>query len=127
MVRDHCHNRKIFRGGPRELQSTSKGNEENSNFLHNFKGYDAHLIMQAIGKYNKNIYVVPNTRKIHCLIMGIQLSSKIPSNFFQPVLLPLLKTCGRMRVSVGPNFSALNFGKMKFHFYYVRAFIPMKI
>ena len=28
--------------------------------FHNFRGYDAHLIMQEIGKFNKNINVIPN-------------------------------------------------------------------
>ena len=28
--------------------------------FHNLRGYDSHLIMQEIGKFNKDINVIPN-------------------------------------------------------------------
>ena len=60
-VRDHCHISGKFRGAAH--------NNCNRNFrltdkipviFHNLKGYDSHLIMQEIGKFGKNINVIPN-------------------------------------------------------------------
>ena len=60
-VRDHCHITGKFRAAAH--------NDCNVNFrlrnripviFHNLRGYDAHLIMQAIGKVDKNINCIPN-------------------------------------------------------------------
>ena len=60
-VRDHCHVTGKYRGAAH--------NKCNRNFrithkipviFHNLRGYDSHLIMQEIGKFGKNIQVIPN-------------------------------------------------------------------
>ena len=60
-VRDHCHVTGTFRGAAH--------NECNVNFrlrnripviFHNLRGYDAYLIIQAIGKADKDIKCIPN-------------------------------------------------------------------
>lgn len=60
-VRDHCHVTGKFRGAAHR--------DSNINFkftglipviFHNLKGYDSHLIMQAIGKVNKQLKCIPN-------------------------------------------------------------------
>ena len=60
-VRDHCHVTGKYRGAAH--------NECNRNFrlthkipviFHNLRGYDSHFIMQEIGKFEKDIKVIPN-------------------------------------------------------------------
>ena len=59
-VRDHCHVTGAFRGPAHEkcnwrLRQTFTIPV----ILHNFRGYDSHLIVRALGRYNKDISVVP--------------------------------------------------------------------
>ena len=59
-VRDHCHITGAFRGAAHNkcnlrLQQTFKIPV----FLHNFRGYDSHLIVRALGNYDREISVVP--------------------------------------------------------------------
>ena len=61
-VRDHCHVTGKYRGSA----------HANCNFrltykiyviFYNLRGYDSHLIMQEIRKFNKDINVIPNNMK----------------------------------------------------------------
>ena len=37
--------------------------------FHNLRGYDSHLIMQEIGKFNKNINFIPNNMERYMALM----------------------------------------------------------
>ena len=37
--------------------------------FHNLRGYDSHLMMQEIGKFNKNINVIPNNMEKYMAFM----------------------------------------------------------
>ena len=62
-VRDHDHITGKYRGAA-HTQCNLNYNYKNCKIpvvFHNLRGYDSHLIMQEIGKYSKNITVIPNT------------------------------------------------------------------
>ena len=63
-VRDHCHVTGKYRGSARgscniNLQLTKKVPV----IFHNLRGYDSHLIMQEIGKFDGKVSVMPNGLK----------------------------------------------------------------
>ena len=67
-VRDHCHVTGKYRGSA----------HANCNFrlthkiyviFYNLRGYDSHLIMQEIRKFNKDINVIPNNMKKYMTFM----------------------------------------------------------
>ena len=74
-VRDHCHITGKYRGSAHQ--------KCNVNFtltnkipviFHNLRGYDSHLIMQEIGKFNMQISVIPNNmEKYMAFTLGKQL------------------------------------------------------
>ena len=39
------------------------------NVFHNLRGYDSHLIMQEIGKFNKDINIIPNNMEKYMAFM----------------------------------------------------------
>ena len=60
-VRDHCHISGKFRGAAHNICNRNfRLTEKIPVIFHNLKGYDSHLIMQEIGKFGKNINVIPN-------------------------------------------------------------------
>lgn len=61
-VRDHCHITGLYRG-PAHNACNVQFNYANMKipvFVHNLKGYDSHLIVQAFNKNHKNISCIPN-------------------------------------------------------------------
>lgn len=61
-VRDHCHITGQYRG-PAHSKCNVQFNYSNFKipvFVHNLKGYDSHLIVQAFNKNHKNISCIPN-------------------------------------------------------------------
>ena len=64
LARDHCHFTGRFRGAVhQECNFQYKIEKERYKLpilLHNLRGYDAHLIMQAVGKKHGRINVIPN-------------------------------------------------------------------
>ena len=60
-VRDHCHISGKFRGAAHNICNRNfRLTEKIPVIFHNLKGYDSHLITQEIGKFGKNINVIPN-------------------------------------------------------------------
>ena len=59
-VRDHCH----VKGKYRESAHTDSLSYRLTNkiyvIFHNLRGYDSYLTMQEIGKFNKDINIIPN-------------------------------------------------------------------
>ena len=60
-VRDHCHVSGLYRGA---ACNTCNLQMKISHIIpvvfHNLRGYDSHLLMQELGKFKKNITVIPN-------------------------------------------------------------------
>lgn len=72
-VRDHCHVTRKFRCAAHNACNLNlKQRERIPVFFHNLKGYDSHLIMQAIGKMkNKRLNCIPqNHEKYISFSMG---------------------------------------------------------
>lgn len=67
VVRDHCHITGTFRGAAHNSCNLNlKQREIIPVFFHNLKGYDAHLIMEAIGKIkHKRINCIPQNHEKH--------------------------------------------------------------
>ena len=68
-VRDHCHITNKYRGAAcnkcnLKLKVTSKI----PIILHNFKGYDSHLLMQEIGKFKRDLNVIPNNMEKYLML-----------------------------------------------------------
>ena len=60
-VRDHDHITGEYRGcAHSDCNINLKLNREVSVIFHNLRGYDSHLIMQEIGKFDVKIDVIPN-------------------------------------------------------------------
>ena len=67
-VRDHCYVTRKCRGAAHSdfnINYTFTG--LSLVIFHNLRGYDSHLIMQAIGKVNKQIKCIPNNLEKHIL------------------------------------------------------------
>ena len=65
IVRDHCHFTGAFRGAAHQLCNLEYAMDKERYKLpiifHNLRGYDAHLIMQAVSsKHTKSVSVIPN-------------------------------------------------------------------
>jgi len=63
-VKDHDHITGKYRGPAHEqcnIQYHMTRNYRIPVIFHNLKGYDSHFIIQELGKYSKNIDVIPNT------------------------------------------------------------------
>jgi hypothetical protein len=65
VVRDHCHVTGKYRGAAHNACNINlKQRERIPIFSHNLRGYDSHLIMEAIGKMkDKNIYCIPQNHE----------------------------------------------------------------
>ena len=60
-VRDHCHVLGNYRGAA--CNTCNLGMKLPNTIpvvFHNFRGYDSHLLMQELGKFNKSINIIPN-------------------------------------------------------------------
>ena len=69
-MRDHCHETGKYRGSVhngcnRSYRLTNKIPV----IFHNLRDYDLHLIMQEIGKFNKDINVIPNNMEKYMAFM----------------------------------------------------------
>ena len=69
-VRDHCHVTGKYRGSAHtDCNLSSRLTNKIYVIFHNFRGYDSHLMMQEIGKFNKDINVIPNNMKKYMALM----------------------------------------------------------
>ena len=60
-VRDHCHVTEKYRGSAHtDCNLSYRLTNKIYVIFHNLRGYDSQLIMQEIGKFNKDINVIPN-------------------------------------------------------------------
>ena len=60
-VRDHCHvTGKYRKSAHTDCNLSYRLTNKIYVIFHNLSGYDSHLIMQGIGKFNKDIDVIPN-------------------------------------------------------------------
>lgn len=71
-VRDHCHITGKYRGAAHNACNLKlrliPGRIQILVVFHNLRGYDSHLLMQAISKVNGNISCIPNnTEKYTCI------------------------------------------------------------
>ena len=66
-VRDHCHVTGNYRGAScNKCNLGMKMTETIPVIFHNVKGYDSHLLLQELGKFNKKISVIPNNMQTYC-------------------------------------------------------------
>ena len=72
LVRDHCHVTGKYRGSAHANCNLSyRLTHIIYVIFHNLRGYDSHLIMQEIGKFNKDINVIPyNMEKYMTFMIG---------------------------------------------------------
>ena len=69
-VRDHCHVTGKYRGSAHNVCNRSyRLTNKSPVIFHNLRGYDLHLIMQEIGKFNKGINVIPNSMEKYMAFM----------------------------------------------------------
>ncbi|XP_053379108.1 uncharacterized protein LOC123541547 [Mercenaria mercenaria] len=69
-VRDHCHITGKFRGSAHsECNINFKLTHKIPVIFHNLRGYDGHFIMQQIGKFKKEINVIPNNMERYMAFM----------------------------------------------------------
>ena len=69
-VRDHCHVTGKYRGSAHNVCNRSNRlTNKIPVMFHNFRGYDSHLIMQEIGKFNKVINAIPNNMEKYMAFM----------------------------------------------------------
>src|SRR5277367_5010915 len=60
-VRDHCHVTGKYRGAAcNKCNLSLKLSHKIPVIFHNLKGYDSHLLMQEIGKFKRDLNVIPN-------------------------------------------------------------------
>ena len=60
-IRDHCHVTGKYRGSSHwSCNINVKLTKKIPVIFHNLKGYESHLIMQKIGKFNVKVNVIPN-------------------------------------------------------------------
>ena len=70
-MRDHCHVTGKYRGSAHNVCNRSyRLTNKIPVIFHNLKGYDSHLIMQEIGKFNKDINVIPNNMEKYMAFMN---------------------------------------------------------
>ena len=72
-VRDHCHISGKYRGSAcSNCNLNYKYPSYTPVYFHNLRSYDAHLIMQSIGQFNKEkFHVSPTTLKSMCLFRWV--------------------------------------------------------
>ena len=69
-MRDHCHVTGKYRGSAHtDCNLSYRLTNKIYVIFHNLRGYDSHLIMQEIGKFNKNINVIPNNMEKYMAFM----------------------------------------------------------
>ena len=69
-VRDHCHvTGKYRRSAHTDCNLSYRLTKKICVIFHNLRGYDSHLIMQEIGKFNKDINVIPNNMEKYMAFM----------------------------------------------------------
>ena len=69
-VRDHCPVTGKYRGSAHTNCNLSyRLTNKLYVIFHNLRGYDSHLIMQEIGKFNKGINVIPNNMEKYMAFM----------------------------------------------------------
>ena len=69
-MRDHCHVTRKYRGSAHNVCNRSyRLTNKIPVIFHNLRGYDSHLIMQEIGKFNKVINVIPNNMEKYMAFM----------------------------------------------------------
>ena len=69
-MRDHCHVTRKYRGSAHtDCNLSYRLTNKIYVIFHNLRGYDSHLIMQEIGKFNKDINVIPNNMKKYMAFM----------------------------------------------------------
>ena len=69
-VRDHCHITCKSRGSAHQKCNINyKLIEKIPVIFHNLRGYDCHVIMQEIGKFNRKINVIPNNMERYMSFM----------------------------------------------------------
>jgi len=60
-VQKHCHITGLFRGAAcNGCNLKLKLTDRIPVVFHNLRGYDSHLLMQELGKFKREIYVIPN-------------------------------------------------------------------
>ena len=65
-VRDHCHITGKYRGSAHQDCNI---NFKLTDIFHNLRGYDSHFIMQEIGKFKLDVYVIPNNMEKYMAFM----------------------------------------------------------
>ena len=69
-MRDHCLVTGKYRGSAHNVCNRSyRLTNKIPVIFHNFRGYDLHLIMQEIGKFNKGVKVIPNNMEKYMAFM----------------------------------------------------------
>ena len=69
-VRDHCHVTGKYRGSAHtDCNSSYRLTNKTCVIFHNLRGYDSHLNMQEIGKFNRNINIIPTNMKKYMAFM----------------------------------------------------------
>ena len=65
-VRDHCHVTGNYRGAScNKCNLSMKLTKTISVIFHNLKGYDSHLLLPELGKFNNKISIIPNNMQIY--------------------------------------------------------------
>ena len=69
-MRDRCHVTGKYRGSAHtDYNLTYRLTNKIYVIFHNLRGYDSHLIMQEIGKFDENINVIPNNMEKYMAFM----------------------------------------------------------
>ena len=69
-LRDHCHVTGKYRGSAHtDCNLSYRLTNKIYVIFHNLRGYDSHLVMQEIGKFNKDINVIPNNMEKYMAFM----------------------------------------------------------
>ena len=65
-VRDHCHVTGSYRGAScNKCNLSMKLTKTIPVIFHNLKGYDSHLLLPELGKFNKKISIIPNNMQTY--------------------------------------------------------------
>ena len=74
-VRDHCHVTENYRGASCDKCNLGmRFTKTIPVIFHNLKGYDSHLLLPELGKFNKKITVIPNNMQTY---MSFSVGNKI--------------------------------------------------
>ena len=104
-VRDHCHVTGKYTGSVHnDCNLSYKLTNKIFVIFHNLRGYDSHLIMQEIGKFNKDINVIPNNMESFMAFMIDTNLIVIDSfQFMNQSLSNLANNCRRMVFIIQKN------------------------